>query len=114
MAGGLSQLLLGQGDGTFKPVPVDTSGLSVPGDAKGLVRMDLNGDGHSDFVVARNDDSTLAFARRAPASQGALAIKILNKTGKIAAIGTRVTCHWKNGRQQAHEIRAGGSYLSQE
>ena len=37
MDGGLSLLLKGQGDGTFRCVWPDRSGLVVPGDAKSLV-----------------------------------------------------------------------------
>ncbi len=46
------QLLFGNGDGTFQapvPVPVPTPGNTLPGQ---IVAADLNGDGHSDLLVA--------------------------------------------------------------
>ena len=56
MAGGVSILLKGDGDGTFTAVPPRESGLYVGGDAKSLTTVDLNGDGKLDFVVGVNDD----------------------------------------------------------
>ena len=56
MDGGIGVLLLGQGDGSFVPVPADQSGLVVPGDAKALAVTDINGDSQPDMLVARNDD----------------------------------------------------------
>jgi hypothetical protein len=35
--------------------------LIARGDAKAVVVLDFNNDGKPDFLVSRNDDSTLAF-----------------------------------------------------
>jgi hypothetical protein len=59
--GGLSQLLRGDGRGHFIPAPLAESGLIAPGDAKAVVVLDLNHDGRPDFVVTRNNATTLAF-----------------------------------------------------
>ncbi|MES1194871.1 MAG: VCBS repeat-containing protein, partial [Opitutus sp.] len=59
--GGLSQLLKGDGHGHFSPVPPAESNLVVPGDAKALAVLDLDHDGWPDFLVTRNNDTTLAF-----------------------------------------------------
>ena len=59
--GGLSQLLLGDGRGGFDAVPPSESGLVVPGDAKSVVVTDLDRDGRPDFVVTRNNSTTLAW-----------------------------------------------------
>src|SRR6185503_2474698 len=59
--GGLSQLLLGDGHGYFKPATPAESGLIVPGDAKAVAVLDLDHDGWPDFLVAQNNSSTLAF-----------------------------------------------------
>ena len=47
MAGGLSQLLTGDGKGNFEPVSPQESGLVVFEDTKSLTRKDLDGDGYS-------------------------------------------------------------------
>lgn len=62
--GGLSQLLRGDGQGRFTPVTPAESGLVVPGDAKALVTLDLDNDGWPDFLVSRNNDTTLAFRNK--------------------------------------------------
>ena len=59
--GGLSQLLRGDGHGNFVAVPPAESGLVVPGDAKAVVALDLDGDGRTDFFISRNNSTTLAF-----------------------------------------------------
>ena len=68
--GGLSQLLLGKGDGQFTLVPVAESGLLVPGDAKAVVVLDIDRDGWPDFLVSRNNDTTLAFRNKGAAPSG--------------------------------------------
>jgi hypothetical protein len=59
--GGLSQLLCGDGRGHFIQISPAESGLIVPGDAKAVAVLDLNHDGRPDFLVTRNNATTLAF-----------------------------------------------------
>lgn len=61
MAGGVSVLLKGNGDGTFTVVPSRESGRYIGGNAKSLTTVDLNGDGQLDLVAGVNDDSLVAF-----------------------------------------------------
>lgn len=112
MSGGLSQLLLGKGDGTFDPVPVDRSGLEVPGDAVSLTVIDLNQDGMNDFVVARNDGPVIAF-ENANDSGKSLTVRIQGPTGNSKAIGARIGVSLESGRTLTRELHAGGGYLSQ-
>jgi hypothetical protein len=60
-AGGLSQLLLGDGSGGFTAVPPATSGLVAPGEVGGVVPLDANADGRADLMVTRNDAPALVF-----------------------------------------------------
>jgi len=53
--GGLSMLLLGNGDGSFRAVWPKESGISVPGDAKAIALLDYNRDGALDFWLTTND-----------------------------------------------------------
>jgi len=59
--GGLSVLLRGDGHGHFTVVPPAESGLIVPGDAKSVALVDLDGGGHLGVVVTRNNSTTLVF-----------------------------------------------------
>ncbi len=113
MDGGLSQLLLGNGDGTFRPVDPDHSGLIVPGDARSLVRVDLNGDGRQDWVIGINDDRPVAFARRSAAQQSPISVRLIGRPGNLSAVGSRVTVVRNDGSTQTAEQVAGDGYLSQ-
>jgi hypothetical protein len=50
MDGGVSLLLTGKGDGQFEPVWPNQSGILVPGDARGIKVIDLDGDRRLDLV----------------------------------------------------------------
>ena len=56
MAGGVGLLLLGNGDGGFREVGPRRSGIVIPGDARGAVAVDIDGDGKDDLAVAVNND----------------------------------------------------------
>ena len=64
MDGGLSLLLAGDGKGSFEPIWPKQSGLVVPGDAKGVVVTDLNGDQKKDLVVTVNSSGLRVFLAR--------------------------------------------------
>lgn len=111
--GGLGQLLRGDGRGGFAPATALESGLVVPGDAKALVACDLGDDGWPDFLVTRNDDTTLAFRNRGVAGRGALRVALRGPSGNPAAIGARLVLELADGTTQLAEVHAGSGYYSQ-
>ena len=111
--GGLSLLLEGNGDGTFEPVWPDDSGLIVPGDAKGLTRADVDGDGAADFVVGINDGEVMTFLNRASTPERTARVRLRGRPGNPSAIGSRITVRLSDGSRRTAEVHAGGSYLSQ-
>ena len=111
--GGLSQLLCGDGRGHFAPVPPIESGLVVPGDAKALALLDLDGDGWPDFLVSRNGESTLAFHNRGAAGRHSLRVVLQGKPGNPQAVGARVTAEYADGTTETGEVCAGSGYYSQ-
>ncbi len=112
--GGVSLLLMGRGDGTFRPVWPDHSGLVVPGDAKGLSAVDLNQDGWVDFLVSVNDGELLAFENQAGRlGNGIFRVRLEGRAGNLNGVGSRVTVYLEDGSSQTAEVQAGGSYLSQ-
>jgi hypothetical protein len=111
--GGLSQLLAGDGHGGFDPVPVAQSGLSVAGDGKAVVALDLDGDGWPDLVASRNGETSLAFRNRGVAGRHPLSIWLHGPHGNPDGVGSCVTLEWADGSTEMAEIQAGSGYYSQ-
>ena len=111
MAGGLSVLLLGNGDGSFRPTKTSDSGLGVTGDAKGLSIADINGDQKPDFVISVNDSPIRVFQNHSKNSF--LCVELSGSEKNLSAIGATVTVDYNDGTSQSAEVSAGGSYLSQ-
>jgi hypothetical protein len=111
--GGLSQLLRGDGHGHFAPVPPAESNLLVPGDAKALVVLDLDRDDWPDFLVSRNNDTTLAFRNQGATGRHALQVKLQGPAGNPTAVGARLTVEMTDGSTQTAEVYAGSGYCSQ-
>ncbi len=119
MDGGLSQLLLGTGDGTFLAVGPQASGLIVPQDATSLTVVDVNSDGRLDFVVASNEGprseggGVQAFVASSQFASNLRTVTLTGPAGNPTAIGARVTISLSDGSNQTDEVRAGSGYLSQ-
>jgi len=111
--GGLSQLLRGDGHGRFTAVPPAQSGLVVPGDAKALVQLDLDRDGWPDFLLSRNNDSTLAFRNQPPAGGHSFRVVLHGPPGNPTAVGAQLTVEFTDGSNASAEVFAGSGYYSQ-
>ncbi len=106
---GQSQLLLGNGDGTFRPAKPFRESIVVPGDSKAVARMDWNRDRNPDWLISQNDGSLLAYETTPRQVPHNLSVRLRGKN----AVGARLM--WKTGEDcvQVAEIQAGGGYLSQ-
>ena len=103
--GGLSQLLRGDGQGHFTPVPAAASGLVVSGETKAVTVLDLDEDGWPDFVVTRIDGSKLAFHNRGLPGRRSLAVHLRGPAGNPGGIGARVAFSLADSTTQTAEIR---------
>ena len=65
MDGGVGLLLVGNGRGNFEPVWPDHSGIVVPGDARKVQIVELDGDGRPDLVFAVQNGVWRAFLNHA-------------------------------------------------
>jgi hypothetical protein len=111
--GGLGQLLRGDGRGHFAVVPVAESNLIVPGDAKALAQVDLDRNGWPDFLITRNNSTTLAFRNEGIAGRRSFSVSLQGPAGNPTAIGARVTIELADGSKQTAEVHAGSGYTSQ-
>jgi hypothetical protein len=111
--GGISQLLVGDGSGSFRAVPPDVSGLVVPGDAKALAVADLDQDGWPDFLITRNNGWTQAFRNGGVRGRRSFRVVLKGPPGNPTCIGSRVTVVLRSGSSQAAEVQAGSGYFSQ-
>jgi len=113
MDGGVSLLLLGNGNGIFEPIWPGDSGLIVSYDAKSLAVTDLNGDGWPDFVIGVNDQPMEAFTANGAPGRQVVNVRLKGSPGNLRAIGARVSVELFGGKTQTAEVAAGGGYLSQ-
>jgi len=89
------------------------SGLVVRGDAKALSVLDLDRDGWPDFLISRNNDSTLAFRNGGGGGRNSFGIRLQGPAGNPTAIGARIMVELADGSRQTAEVQAGSGYLSQ-
>ncbi|MED6299377.1 MAG: FG-GAP-like repeat-containing protein [Verrucomicrobiota bacterium] len=114
MSGGMSLMLTGLGDGTFKPLWPSESGIIIPSDAKSACKTDLNGDSIPDILVSSNDGPVRSYITNADVNNTAK-IRVILK-GQIRnpnAIGAKVIAHYSDSSKQMKEVQAGKGYLSQ-
>ena len=72
MAGGLSLLLKGHGDGDFTPIWPRDSGIHLPHDTRRVVAADVNDDGRPDLIFAANNGPLLVLINSSEAPLASL------------------------------------------
>lgn len=111
MDGGTGALLKGLGDGFFKAIRADRSGIIAAGDAKGVALADVNSDRWPDLLVANNDAAMQVFESVPPSEARSVTVEL--KAPWVLTMGARVKVKLESGKTYIREISAGGSYLSQ-
>ncbi len=112
-SGGVSSLVRGDGRGGFTSIPAGTSGLLVPGDAKGLATFDQNGDGWPDFIATRRGSPHLLFLNQGTPGMRSLAVRLEGAAQSAPIASARITVTSSRGEKQTGEIHVGGGYMSQ-
>jgi hypothetical protein len=112
MDGGLGVLLANDGKGNFRFVWPKESGIMLNDDSMGLAIADVDLDGDLDTIVAVNKEQTRLLLNQANPS-GYQKVSISGPPGNPNSIGATVVVKLKTERLIKHEVRAGGSYLSQ-
>jgi hypothetical protein len=96
------QVMLGDGKGSFRAVPVTRSGFFVSGDSKGIAHLRAGRDLLT--VVTQNNDSLKFFRKSQANSLKPLIVKKMEMTALVT---------FNNGRSLRMEIGYGSTYLSQ-
>jgi len=114
MSGGMSLMLAGVGDGTFKTVWPGKSGIIVPSDAKSASKADLNGDSLPDILISSNDGPMTSYTTNATVNN-TKKIRVILKGQRmnVHAIGAKVTANYSDSSKHLKEVKAGAGYLSQ-
>lgn len=110
---GLGLLLLGDGKGSFRPVPAAESGVRIFGEQRGCAVADFDGDGRLDLAVAQNRGVTRLF--RNQGGSAALRVRLQGTAGNIEVIGTQLAPMISDKRRGLiREVRSGSGYWSQD
>src|SRR5262249_41898027 len=82
---GRGLFLHGNGDGTFRAVSPQESGLAIHGQQRGLAAADFDHDGRLDLTVAQNREATKLF--RNMSGNPGIRVKLRGPAGNPTAIG---------------------------
>ncbi len=94
-------MLKGDGEGHFKPLTIQQSGIYIPGDGKALVKL-LSAKGSYMLAASQNKDVMKIFELKRPV-----------QTIKLQPLDMYAIIRYKNGRIGKEEFYNGTSFLSQ-
>ena len=94
-------LLKGNGDGSFKPLPILKSGIYIPGNGKALVKLQSSSGG---YLIAASQNRDVLKLYQLNKKQNCL---------KLNADDVNAIIHFKNKKIQKEEFYNGSSFLSQ-
>lgn len=112
MDAGRGLLLLGSGDGGFRPTAGRDSGILVYGEQRGAAFGDFDGDGRPDLVVTQNGAATRLFHNRV--GRAGLRVRLAGGDGNRTGVGAILRGRFGDRLGAAREIHAGGGYWSQD
>jgi hypothetical protein len=109
---GRGLLLKGAGDGTFKALSGDESGLKIYGEQRAAAVCDFDHDGRMDLAVGQNGAETKLY-RNVGAKPG-LRVKLIGPPGNRSAIGAQMWLEKEGKKTAVQEIQFGSGYLAQD
>ena len=112
MSGSVGAAILSWKDeGGFEVIEPYQTGVMIHGDTKGVTVNEFNGDGVPDLAFTENSGPVSTFLNTTKGDF--VAVRLKGRKGNLRAVGSRIKLMDTNGRTQAAEVYAGGSYLSQ-
>ena len=97
--------LEGEGNGGFRPVPGQESGVAAYGDQRGAAAADVDSDGRLDFVLGMNGGAARLF--RGAGNSPGLRVRVAGTAENRYGIGAVLRVVDANGMGPAREVRAG-------
>jgi hypothetical protein len=104
--------LKGDGQGGFRPVPGQSSGIMIYGEQRGAAVSDFDGDGRVDLVVTQNSAETRLFKNRL--GKPGLRVRLKGPPGNPWGIGAQMRVKYGDRMGPLREIHGGGSYWSED
>ncbi len=104
--------LQGDGQGGFRSVPGQESGVKIYGEQRGAAVCDYDGDGRVDLAVSQNSEQTCLF--RNVRGQPGLLMRLRGPPGNPTGVGAVVRLNFGARLGPAREIHAGSGYWSQD
>ena len=109
---GRGQWLQGDGQGGWRAVPGQESGVKVYGEQRGAALSDFDGDGRVDLAVSQNG-AALALYRNRGGRPG-LRVRLSGAAGNASGLGAIVRLGEEGKPGAARELHGGGGYWSQD
>ena len=108
---GYGLLLLGRGDGEFKPATIEESGLAVFGEGRGAAAADYDHDGRTDLIISQNGAKPKLFLNQA--KRRGLRVNLQGEEGNRLGIGAQISLDLHPKAGPSRMVRLGSGYLSQ-
>ncbi len=89
--------LEGDGQGNFKAVPGQISGIKIYGEQRGATLGDFNADGRVDLAVSQNGGPTKLYLNQTP--KKGLRIRLIGPGPNKDAVGSAIRLVYKNGKK---------------
>ena len=108
---GYGLLLLGRGDGDFKPATIEESGLAVFGEGRSAAAADFDHDGRTDLIITQNGAKPKLYLNQA--KRRGLRVKLQGAAGNRLGIGAQISLDFNPNSGPSRIVRLGSGYLSQ-
>jgi hypothetical protein len=108
---GCGLVLLGDGQGGFKALSPEESGIKVYGEQRGAALSDFDHDGRLDLAVGQNGAETKLFKNMR--GQPGLRVRLKGPEGNPDALGAAVRVLTGSSADPIREVQAGSGHLSQ-